>query len=114
MPVAFFIGAGWGVVGVACAWLLAFPLVFLGNLHRALPLAGLKITALLSCLAGAFTASLLMYAAVYLSRMCIPDWALGVRLLFLIMSGALAYVGASWGLNRATFLEMLAMLRGKK
>lgn len=114
MPVAFFIGAGWGVVGVACAWLLAFPLVFLGNLYRALPLAGLKVRTLLASLAGAFAASLLMYAAVYFTRLSMPDWALVVRLPMLIAIGALAYVAASWWLNRTTFVEMLAMLRGKK
>ena len=43
MPAAFVFGSQWGVFGLCLAWLVAFPVIFIGNLTRALPV--LQVTA---------------------------------------------------------------------
>lgn len=48
MPAAFLVGAKWGLLGMALACLIGFPLVFAANLNRMLPLVGLRVADVLA------------------------------------------------------------------
>ena len=60
MPAAFFIGAHWGLNGVALAWVVAYPILFLIMRYRTLPVLGVKLSRHLSVLRGPAVSAILM------------------------------------------------------
>ena len=64
MPIAFFVGIQWGLEGLALAWIIGFPVVFLVNLSRMLPLLGLTVWSIFASMAPALLSSAVMYGAV--------------------------------------------------
>lgn len=66
MPIAFIIGSRWGMEGLCLAWLVGLPVVFIGNLLRALPAIGIKLAAVGRAMAWPALASAMMYASVTL------------------------------------------------
>lgn len=119
MPVAFWIGAHWGLLGLCVAWVLGFPLVLIVNLWRMLPLVALRLRDVLSALAPAALTSAGMYAAVSVARYLAAD-GLGTPFLMalLIAVGAASYAALVWTANRTAVNEIaelfgLERLRGK-
>lgn len=111
MPIAFVIGSHWGLLGVSLAWLIAFPLVLLGNLRRALPVLNLGVWQLVRSHIPALLAATALWAASTALRLPIADWPALVRLLLLGSAGVLTYAGLSWLINREGVLEAWRMLR---
>lgn len=107
MPIAFLIGAQWGLLGLSIAWLVAYPLVFLANLRRMLPLVGLTFIDLFSAVARAALSGAVMYALIEVCRFIAAD-AFGAPLLlaFLVGAGAIAYAGIALTVNRASVDEV--------
>lgn len=92
MPAAFWIGARWGLVGLCVAWLVGFPLVFIINLHRMLPLVGLKVSSALKPIALPMLAAAGMYFGVWIARSLLPAGLPALALMaVLIVTGAAGY-----------------------
>ena len=113
MPVAFYIGAsGWGVIGLAYAWLCMYPVVFFITAIRACPLVGLSIREFFAQMIRPVTAGAVMYAAVYGTQKIaygVPsDW---FYLLQLVAAGVLSYGAAMLLIDRNGVRETLELVR---
>jgi hypothetical protein len=111
MPVAFWIGAHWGLFGLCIAWVLGFPLVFIVNLWRMLPLVALRLRDIRSALAPAALTSAGMYAAVSVARYIAAD-RLGAPFLMVLLIGvgAASYAVLVWTANRSAVDEIAELL----
>ncbi|WP_342115995.1 lipopolysaccharide biosynthesis protein [Pseudoduganella sp. OTU4001] len=110
MPPAFYIGAQWGVAGVALAWLMVYPFVMLINMRRLLGVIGISSKAVLRRTGPAIACAALMLAAVTLLR---PSLAGAPRLHALVLeiaAGVLAYGACSFLFNRSMLGELKQMM----
>jgi O-antigen/teichoic acid export membrane protein len=99
MPVAFLIGCQWGLVGLALAWVIAFPVVFAAAIVLFLPIIGLRVRDLLVAMAPPVCACGGMYGAVTLARLM-----LGSEVNDVVRMTALALTGmATYGALTAIF-----------
>lgn len=112
MPVAFFAGSHWGMVGVSLAWVCAYPFVLFMNLKRMLSVVGLSIEALAIKLALPLVCATGMYVSVWLVRSQLhPATRPAVLLMIEIAVGAATYVLMTFMFNRAILAELKLMLR---
>jgi len=68
MPIAFWIGTRWGLVGLSAAWVAAFPFVFLYSVGNFAPLIGLRVRDVLAALSRPALAASAMYGVVVGAR----------------------------------------------
>jgi teichuronic acid exporter len=112
MPAAFYIGAHWGLNGLSCAWLVAFPVVFALNLRRMLPIVGLCAARIVAAISMPLIASVAMYAAVAVVRhACAAYLPAPTLLVALISTGATVYCAVALALDAKGVREMAAMVR---
>lgn len=111
MPIAFVVGAHWGLMGISIAWVIGFPVVLSGNLLRALPVIGLTGRQLIRSQIGPAASGAGMWLAVAGSHAVLTGFPLLPRLIILILVGAASYVALSWLVNRAGMREAWHMLR---
>jgi O-antigen/teichoic acid export membrane protein len=99
MPIAFYLGCQFGVMGLALAWLLIYPLVFLANVAYSAPHLKLRFTEELSAMREPAWISGVMFGVAALARQAISGTPLQ-NLICLIFLGALTYVALSFFANR--------------
>lgn len=93
MPIAFYIGSRWGPPGIACGWVVAYPVVALPLYHRALSRINLTARMYLDAIRPSISASLVMIASVYVVKLVFPvTWPLYERLALEIACGAATYL----------------------
>jgi teichuronic acid exporter len=108
---ACLVGVRWGAVGMAAAWLAAYPVAFVITLHRAGKVIDLTLRDFAAAMLWPAVAAGLMAAAVTVARAVVPDaTAPGVALLILAPTGAVTYVAALFALHRSSFRETLALV----
>ena len=112
MPVAFLIGIDWGAVGMAVAWLAAYPLLTALSARWMLPAIGVRGRELLTALAPPLVAAVAMAAIVVLFGRWLPETSEAARLVLLVAAGALAYAGWLAVFARDRLGEALALVRG--
>jgi O-antigen/teichoic acid export membrane protein len=110
LPPAFLIGANWDLLGLSLAWILGFPVVLAINLRRMLPLVGLRWGQVLGAAAPASVGGCAMYAAVMLTRHVAQPMEAPIRMVVLIVVGALTYSSVIWVVNREGFRELADLL----
>lgn len=115
MPIAFYIGSQWGIVGVAYAWLTAYPIVLFINLLRMLGVIGIPLMDMVRHVMPALVSAAGMYAVVWGVRIGwlaghAPAMALAVE----IVAGVCGYVAISLVCNRTLVLELLRQVRPKR
>jgi O-antigen/teichoic acid export membrane protein len=110
MIAAFLTGAQWGPVGLAWAWVIAFPLVPLATFLMARRAIGVSASGLLRAVAPAVLASAAMAGLVHLLGEGFagsPPWlVLPVQIAF----GAASYLAILWVFCRDTLSELLALV----
>lgn len=94
LPVAFLIGAQWGIEGLALSWVVAVPLVFLVNFPRLGGALGLGLKSVGAAMAAPFAAGALMYGAVAAARLGLASSGDLPRFVALIAVGAVTYLAA--------------------
>ena len=115
LPAAFFIGAKWGVNGLAYAWLVAIPAVFVLRLPGTIRTVNVTPRDLLRVSWVPFAAAAVMYVLVSVSRFYLGGVLPGIRLALLVLVGVCGYVGATLLVDRQVVPEVrrfLAALRG--
>jgi teichuronic acid exporter len=112
MPITFYIGCKFDLVGLALAWVLAFPLVFLGNLLRSLPHLKLQLTDFLAAMKAPALISAVMYGGVTLTRLALHAEPI-VNLAVLVTVGVVLYAALSLVFNRGGVREVWAMIAHK-
>ncbi|CAA0118042.1 Lipopolysaccharide biosynthesis protein WzxC [Halioglobus japonicus] len=112
MPVAFYAGTHWGVIGLAYAWLCMYPVVFFITAFRTCRRVGVGLPGYLLQMLRPVAAGITMYAAVYFMQGMVfgtvGDW---VYLLQLVVVGVLAYGVAMLLIDRKGVLETLQLIR---
>jgi len=108
---ACLVGAPWGAMGMAGAWLSAYPVVFLITLRRTATVIGLTLRDFAAAILWPAVASTLMVAAVTAARGIVPAGASpGLALLMLVPLGALAYIAVLLVVHREALRETLALV----
>jgi len=69
MPLAFIIGAKWGLKGVSIAWITSYFLWFVFMLSQSLPVIGLTMRNFFRALLGPTFVAAVMYFTVYMTRL---------------------------------------------
>ena len=111
MPIAFLLGVRWGPVGMAWAWLAAFPIVCLFTAATAMPIIGVGVAALARAIAPSLIASLVMAAAVLGFDQAVPIAAPLPRLGALVAVGLLVYAGMVLAIARSTLRDVWWLIR---
>jgi len=113
MPVAFYVGVQWGLVGLALSWVIAFPLVFAVAIRLFVPIVALRARDILGAMAPAMVACSGMYLVVTGVRAAFGHAMTDIALLtMLVLSGAAAYAGFTAIFNRAGVREIIKTLKG--
>lgn len=113
MPAAFWIGVGWGPVGMAWAWLAGFPLLLAVSSALSLPVIGLAARDVARAVRPSLVAALLMAALVLAADAALPPLPQPTRLAVLVATGAASYAAALWLVGRAALVELVALVRGR-
>lgn len=92
LPLCFLIGVQWGEVGLAGAWIVGVPIVFLLNFKRTSQVTGLSWQHFFSVISSPFFSALVMAVAVALIRAILPmDTTPWIIIIISIISGAFLF-----------------------
>jgi O-antigen/teichoic acid export membrane protein len=111
-PPAFVIGCHWGIVGVAWAWLLGYPVMYAASAMIASRRGGLDTRRLLLAPIQPIAAGIVMIGVVTATRLLLPRTIPEpIVLAVLVATGAMTYGGALWILFRGLAMEVLQIFR---
>lgn len=110
MPAAFLIGVPFGVIGLAIAWLAAFPLLTALTAAVSMPVIGIGVRDLRRAISPALFASIGMSVAVIALDGVAAGMAPLPRLAILVVGGAAAYAALLWTFARPLMRELIALL----
>jgi hypothetical protein len=114
MPPAFLIGAHWGILGVAAAWALVYPLVLIVNTRRMVGVVGLGVLDVGREIAPAMLCAGLMAAAVWATQAVLRNGTdRHANLVVEIAAGVAVYFLAAYLFNRGT-LRYIASIAGRR
>lgn len=111
LPIAFLIGARFGIAGIAGAWIVAHPLLLAVVAARALPVIGVSAAAFLRAVAPAFGAGAAMVGAVLLAADLAGPLPPMAMLILSVAIGGIAYTATLWLFARDAVRDAWAMLR---
>lgn len=114
MPVAFLIGARWGIIGIAWAWLIAYPLLLVFAAIRSLPLIGVRPVQLMSAVVPPVFAAAVMAVAVMLVDQMLPAMPQAARLALLVAAGGPIYCLWLMLFARETVRDLVQLVRGRR
>lgn len=114
MSAGFLIGANYGVMGLAYAWVGGFPLValatyILSNRHLQLP----GVSMVKAILPG-LSASVTMAGLILLAKFLLPSFAPGIELGFYVITGAATYVGMLYWLSKPELIDLIQLVINRK
>lgn len=110
MPAAFLIGIRFGAIGLAWAWLAAFPLLTVVTARLAGAPMGLRLGDLVRAAAPGLGCSILMAGVVMGTDALIPPLPALLRLCVLVPVGGLAFLAALMLCARGTLMELVALV----
>lgn len=111
MPAAYVVGLRHGVMGLALAWLFAFPLVAVATAAISIPVLGLGWADLGRAIRPGLVAALLMAGIVIGADIAVPISSPLPRLAMLVALGVASYAGLLRLLFPDTVRELLALAR---
>jgi O-antigen/teichoic acid export membrane protein len=112
MVIAMLIGVRSGVLGMALAWLIGYPIIFAIITWRSARALGVRFGDLWRQCAFPAAASIAMAAGVLLIRDTVDPVSHPIlRLSVLIATGALLYAGMAWTFNRVAIRELITIVR---
>ena len=114
LPPAFLLGAQWGVAGLACAWVVASPLILALNFPRIRRFIGLPFSAFASRVFPTVLAGATMYAGVAALRTVLPAGSLVLQLAALVQAGAVLYLGVVSLLDRSIWRDVRRLARAAR
>lgn len=115
-PVAFLIGAEWGLIGMAWAWLIAAPLLLLVTALLSAPLIGVTLWDVGRAMLPGLAPALVMAVGVGLAAPAIVPIGLAApgQLVALVALGVMLYGGLLWLLEREAIAEVLRLVRRRQ
>ncbi|MFK8027226.1 MAG: lipopolysaccharide biosynthesis protein [Gammaproteobacteria bacterium] len=115
MPIAFYVGAHWGLVGISLSWLIAYPPYFYISMKIVLSTIGMSFGTYVREFTYPALFSGIMYLMVMLARETISP-LIGntpLELVMLIFVGAITYTGLVLAFQRDTVLQLYSMVRSR-
>lgn len=111
-PTAFLIGAQWGLMGMAWAWLVAAPLLLLITAYRSGSLIGVSLWDVVAAMLPGLAPALLMAIGVLFVGQGIDPlgFAAPVRLALLVATGAALYGALLWVMEREAIAEVMRLV----
>ncbi|HXV35843.1 MAG TPA: oligosaccharide flippase family protein, partial [Myxococcota bacterium] len=110
MAVGFATGAHYGVVGLAAAWLAAYPLVFAVITTQSFPVLGVSWRDVWNNLRFPLLAGAAMVGSVLCVQLVTRDAPTLLRLIVCMASGAAVYLGVIYKADRAAITDLRALL----
>jgi O-antigen/teichoic acid export membrane protein len=112
---AFFIGAQFGTIGLATAWLIAAPLLLLATIALGTRLTGITARALIGAASPACGCALAMGGIVWLGdRLLNPHLPAVPHVLALVAIGGASYALLSWWLQHPTLVTLINLVRPRR
>jgi PST family polysaccharide transporter len=101
MPLAFYIGSRWGIVGIAAVWMLVHPLIVLPTFRRVFRTLDIAVGSYLRALRPGLDGSLLMAAAVLAGQRFVwASWPLAARFAVEVATGVVVFIVTTLVLHR--------------
>lgn len=114
-PLGFWIGSGWGAVGIALAWVAVQPVTWIVPYRHALAAVRLPFREYLSVLWPGATSTVIMAGGVYLIRLTLPENSSHLlQLLCEAAAGAVTYAAMIGTFHRARLSQFLGLVRGSQ
>jgi O-antigen/teichoic acid export membrane protein len=110
MPIAFLLGIRFGAIGLAWAWLGAFPLLTAVTARLAGGAMGLRLMDLIRAAAPGLGCSIMMAGIVLIVDSLLPALPALARLCVLVPSGALAFLAVLMLCARGTLMELVSLV----
>ena len=110
MPLAFLVAIQWGALGLAWAWVLAFPVVPLAAFLQARAPLGLTANGMAAALVPGIAASASMAVVVALAAPALDGLAGWQRLPLLVGLGGATYAALLYAVSRETLRELIGLL----
>lgn len=110
MPAAFFVGIQYGAIGLAWAWLLAFPLLTLVTVHLAGKPMGLRLRDLASATVPAILCAASMAVVVRGVDITLPPLAAPIHLGVLVCAGGLSFAAILFLFARQTMDALVGLV----
>ncbi|MBO9694917.1 MAG: lipopolysaccharide biosynthesis protein [Sphingopyxis sp.] len=114
MPLIFLVGARWGIMGIAWAWLVAYPLLLAFSAARSMPVIGVHAIELIRAILPPVLAAAVMAAAVMLVDSLLPALPQPMRLAVLVATGAPIYCLWLALFARGTVRDLIDLVRGRR
>ncbi len=112
MPMAFYFGTFWGLLGVSLAWMITFPLVFCINLSFVVRVLGIRFLDVLGAMQLPLIAGFSMYLSLYIVKsVFFYDAFIITRMLIYVFFGALIYSLTTLLINRKGLREVVNLLK---
>jgi O-antigen/teichoic acid export membrane protein len=111
LPISFLVGIQFGTRGMATAWLVAFPILTAITASLALPVIGVRVSALARAIAPGLLASAGMMLPVLMLDSALPPLPPAARLAILVPVGAAAYAVLLLLFARAVVADLLRLVR---
>lgn len=111
-PIAFMIGARWGLIGMAWAWLIAAPLLLLITARLSAPLIGVTLWDVARAMLPGLAPALVMAIAVGFAGqgLVAVGWSPPLRLALLVGFGAFLYAALLWLFEREALSEVIRLV----
>lgn len=107
MPVAFFVGSFWGLIGVSLAWAIVFPIVFCINLSQVTKILEVSFIDVFRSMQMPFYAGLFMYGGVQLVKAVLNVGIQNLpKMLVLVVCGAVVNIVMTLLFNRRGLREV--------
>ena len=115
-PASFLIGAQWGLVGMAWAWLVSAPLLLIVTARLSAPLIGISLWDVARAMLPGLAPALVMAIGVGFADRALEslDLAAPVQLALLVALGGALYGALLWLLERDTLLEVIRLVRRRQ
>ena len=110
MASAFLIGIQWGAIGLAWAWLGAFPILTIVTARLAGGPMGLRAIDLIRAAAPGLGCAILMAGVVLVIDRLLPPLAAPIRLAILVPAGGIAFLAALMLCARGTLMELVRLI----
>ena len=114
MPIAFFVGAQWGIRGVSLAWLIVYPVVLAINMRRMVAAIGVRLRDVMLRLRPTLLCAVGMYLAIAGTRLLTKT--LGGQFTALVIEiavGGLTYIALTLLLNPGAVSDLKPMFTRK-
>ena len=111
-PTSFLVGAQWGLIGMAWAWLVAAPLLLVITARLAAPLIGVSLWDIARAMLPGLAPALVMAIGVGFAGQALGALGLGapVQLALLVAFGAALYGALLWLLEREALAEVIRLV----